>query len=104
VTSSPTVDQEVPTDFHLVPFGFNLDPPSDFASVDAFIEASPNPSGYGMWSPWDWLTAVSPYGPSDSEEDDEPDFCWDFSELGNPSAHAGLHDRMRLLPFRLFRR
>jgi hypothetical protein len=29
VTSSPPVDQEVPTDSHLVPFGFSLDPPSD---------------------------------------------------------------------------
>jgi hypothetical protein len=48
-TLSPPVDQEVPTDSHLVPFGFSLDPPSDFASV-------------------------------------EPDFCWDFSGLGNPSA------------------
>jgi hypothetical protein len=86
VTSSPPVDQEVPTDSHIVPFGFILDPPSDFASVDAFIEASPNPPGYGMRSPWDRLTAVSTYGPSSSEEDDEPDFCWDFSGLGNPSA------------------
>jgi hypothetical protein len=51
VTSSPPVDQEVPTDSHLVPFGSSLDPPSDFASVDAFIEASPNPPGYGMRSP-----------------------------------------------------
>jgi hypothetical protein len=86
VTSSPPVDQEVPTDSHLVPFGFGLDPPSDFASVDALIEASPNPLGYRMRSPWDRLTAVSTYGPSGSEEDDEPDFCWDFSGLGNPSA------------------
>jgi hypothetical protein len=86
VTSSPPVDQEVPIDSHLVPFGFGLDPPSDFASVDAFIEACPNPSGYGMRSPWDRLTAVSTYRPSGSEEDDEPDFCWDFSGLGNPSA------------------
>jgi hypothetical protein len=39
-----------------------------------------------MRSPWDRLTAVSTYGPSGSEEDDEPDFCWDFSGLGNPSA------------------
>jgi hypothetical protein len=30
--------------------------------------------------------AVLTYGPSGSEEDDEPDFCWDFSGLGNPSA------------------
>jgi hypothetical protein len=51
VTSSPPVDQEVPTDSHLVPFGFSLDPPSDFASVDALIEASPNPLGYHMRSP-----------------------------------------------------
>jgi hypothetical protein len=86
VTSSPPVDQEVPTDSHLVPFGFSLDPPSDFASMDAFIEASPNPPGYGMRSPWDRTTAISTYGPSGSEEDDEPDFCWDFSGLGNPSA------------------
>jgi hypothetical protein len=50
-TSSPPVDQEVPTDSHLVPFGFCLDPPSDFASVEAFIEACPNPLGYGMRSP-----------------------------------------------------
>jgi hypothetical protein len=86
VTLSPPVDQEVLIDSHLVPFGFSLDPPSDFASVDALIEASPNPPGYRMRSPWDRLTAVSTYGPSGSEEDDEPDFCWDFSELGNPSA------------------
>jgi hypothetical protein len=86
VTSSPPVDQEVSTDSHLVRFGFSLDPPSDFALVDAFIEACPNRPGYGMWSTWDWLTAVSTYGPSGSEEDDEPDFCWDFSRLGNPSA------------------
>jgi hypothetical protein len=85
-TPSPPVDQEVPTDSHLEPFGFGLDPPSDFASVDASIEASPNPPGYGTRSPWDRLTAVLTYGPSGSEEDDEPDFCWDFSGLGNPSA------------------
>jgi hypothetical protein len=74
-TLSPPIDQEVPTDSHLVPFGFSLDPPSDFASVEAFIEACPNPPGYHMRSPWDQLTAVSTYGPSGSEEDDEPDFC-----------------------------
>jgi hypothetical protein len=79
VTSSPPVDKEVPTDFHLMPFGFSLDPPSDFALVDALVEASPNPLGYRMRSPWDRLTAVTTYGPSGSEEDDEPDFCWDFS-------------------------
>jgi hypothetical protein len=54
--------------------------------VDAFIEACPNPPGYGMRSPWDRLTAVSTYGPSGSEKHDEPNFCWGFSGLGNPSA------------------
>jgi hypothetical protein len=39
-----------------------------------------------MRSPWDRLTAVSTYEPSGFEEDDEPDLCWDFSGLGNPSA------------------
>jgi hypothetical protein len=39
-----------------------------------------------MRSPWDRLTAVSTYGPLGSEEDDEPDSGWDFSELDNPSA------------------
>jgi hypothetical protein len=86
VTSSPPVDQEVLTDFHLTPFGSSLNPPSDFALVDALIEESPNPLGYRMRSPWDRLTAVSTYGPSGSEEDDEPDFCRDFSGHGNPSA------------------
>jgi hypothetical protein len=86
VTSSPLVDQEVPTDSHLTSFGFSLDPPSDFALAGAFVEASPNPLGFRMRSPWDWLTDVSTYGPSGSEEDDVPDSCWDFSGLGNPSA------------------
>jgi hypothetical protein len=45
VTSSPPVDQEVPTGSHLTPFGFSLDPSSDFALVDALIEASSNPLG-----------------------------------------------------------
>jgi hypothetical protein len=38
-TSSPPVDQEVPFVFHPVPFRFSFDPPSDPASVDAFIKA-----------------------------------------------------------------
>jgi hypothetical protein len=86
VTSSPPVDQEVPTDSHPMPFGFSLDPPSGFALADALVEASPNPLGFRMRSPWDWMTDVSTYGPSRSEEDDEPSFCWDFSGLSNPSA------------------
>jgi hypothetical protein len=52
----------------------------------ALVEASPNPLGFRMRSPWDRLTDVSTYEPSGSEEDDVPDFCWDFSGLGNPSA------------------
>jgi hypothetical protein len=52
-TSSPSVDQEVPSAFHPVPFRFSFDPPSDPASVDAFIKAYPNLPGYHMWSTWD---------------------------------------------------
>jgi hypothetical protein len=85
-TSSPPIDQEVPTVSRSMPFRSSCDPPSDPASVDAFVKACPNPPGYHMRSPWDRLTAVSTYGPLGSEEDDEPDFCWDFSGLGNPSA------------------
>jgi hypothetical protein len=85
-TSSPPVDQEVPTDSHLVPFRSSYDLPSGPALVDIFIKACSSPPGYHMRSPWDRLTTVSTYGPLGSEEDDEPDFCWDFSGLGNPSA------------------
>jgi hypothetical protein len=98
-TSSPPVDQEVPTDSHLVPFRFSFDPPSDLASVEAFIEACTNPPGYHMRSPWDRLTTVSTYEPSGSEEDDEPDFSWDFSGLGNPSA---MRDFMTACDYCLF--
>jgi hypothetical protein len=84
-TSSPSVDQEVPSVSHPMPFRFSFDPPSDPASVDAFIKAYPNLPGYHMQSPWDRLAAVSTYGPSGSEEDDEPDSGWDFSGLDNPS-------------------
>jgi hypothetical protein len=65
-TSSPSVDQEVPSIFHPVPFRFSFDPPSDPALVDAFIKAYPNLPGYHMWSSWDRLTAVSTYGPPGS--------------------------------------
>jgi hypothetical protein len=53
--------------------------------VDILIEASPNPLGYHVRSPWDRLMVVSTYGPSGSKEDGEPDLCWDFFGLGNPS-------------------
>jgi hypothetical protein len=84
-TSSPSTDREVLFVFHPMPFRFSFDPPSDPASVSAFIKAYPNLSGYHMWSTWDRLTAVSTYRPPGSEEDDEPDSGWDFSGLGNPS-------------------
>jgi hypothetical protein len=84
-TSSPPIDQEVPSISHPMPFRFSFDPPSDPASVEAFTKECPNPLGNHVRSPWDRLTAVSTYGPSGSEEDDEPDSGWDFSGLGDPS-------------------
>jgi hypothetical protein len=63
VTSSPLVDQKVPIDSHPTSFGFSLDPPSNLALADALVEASPNPLGFRMRSPWDRLTDVSTYGP-----------------------------------------
>jgi hypothetical protein len=84
VTSSPLVDQKVPTDSHPASFGFSLNPPSDLALADALVGVSPNLLGFRMRSPWDRLTDVSTYGPSRFEEDDEPSICWDFSGLGNP--------------------
>jgi hypothetical protein len=68
-TSSPSIDREVPSVFHPVPFRFSFDPPSDLASVSAFIKAYPNLSGYHMWSTWDRLMVVSTYGPPGSEEE-----------------------------------
>ena len=47
-TSSPSVDQEVSSVSHPMPFRFSCDPPSDPASVDAFIKAYPNLPGYHM--------------------------------------------------------
>jgi hypothetical protein len=85
-TSSPSIDQEVPSVFHPMPFRFSFDPPSDPASVSAFIKAYPNLLGYHMWSSWYRLTAVSTYGPPGSEEEDGPDSGWDFSGLRDPSA------------------
>jgi hypothetical protein len=98
-TSSSSVDQEVPSVLHPVPFRFSFDPPSDPASVDAFIKAYPNLLGYHMWSTWDRLTTVSTYGPPGSEEEDEPDSGWDFSGLGNPSV---MRDFMTACDYCLF--
>jgi hypothetical protein len=85
-TSSPFVDQKVPTDPHPTSFRFSLNPPSDLALAGTLVEANSNPLGFRTRSPWDRLTDVSTYGPSGSEEDDDPSICWDFSGLGNPSA------------------
>jgi hypothetical protein len=85
-TSPPFIDQEVPSVFHPVPFRFSFNPPSDPASVSAFVKAYPNLPGYHMWSTWDRLTAISTYGPPGSKEEDDPDSGWDFSGLHDPSA------------------
>jgi hypothetical protein len=85
-TSPPSIDQKVPSVFHPIPFRFSFDPPSDPASVSAFVKAYPNLPGYHMWSSWDRLTAVSTYGPPGSEEEDDPNSGWDFSGLCDPSA------------------
>jgi hypothetical protein len=85
-TSPPSIDQEVPSVFHPVPFRFSFDPPSDPASVSTFVKAYPNLPGYHMWSSWDRLTDVSTSGLAGSEEDDDSDFGWDFSGLRDPSA------------------
>jgi hypothetical protein len=79
------VDRKVPTDSHPTSFGLSLNPPSDLALAGALVKASSNPLGFRMRSPWDRLTDVSTYGPSGSEEDDDPNICWDFSGFGNPS-------------------
>jgi hypothetical protein len=89
-TSPPSINQEVPSVFHPVPFRFSFDPHSDPASVSAFVRAYPDLPGYHMWSTWDRLTVVSTSGPVGSEEEDDPDFGWDFSGLGDPDAMRDL--------------
>jgi hypothetical protein len=85
-TSPPSIDQEVPSVFHPVPFRFSLDPPSDLALVSTFARAYPDLPGCHMWSSWDRLAAVSTSETAGSEEDDDSDFGWDFSGLSDPSA------------------
>jgi hypothetical protein len=85
-TSPPPVNQEVPSVSHPVPFRFSFDPPSDPTLASAFASAYPDLPGYHMWSTWDLLTAVSTSGLAGSEEEDDPDFSWDFSGLRDPSA------------------
>jgi hypothetical protein len=88
-TSPPSIDQEVPSVFHPVPFRFSFDPPSDPATVSAFVKAYPNLLGYHMWTTWDRLTAVSTFELAGSEEEDGPDSDWDFSGLNDPGAMRG---------------
>jgi hypothetical protein len=52
-TSPPSIEQEVPSVFHPIPFRFSFDPPSNPTSVSAFVKAYPNLSRYHMWSSWD---------------------------------------------------
>jgi hypothetical protein len=85
-TSPPSTNQEVPSVFHPVPFRFNFDPPSDPTSASAFTRAYPDLPGYHIWSTWDLLTVASTFGPAGPEEEDDPDFSWDFSELRDPRA------------------
>jgi hypothetical protein len=49
-TSPSSINHEVPSVFHPVPFRFSFDPLSDPASVSAFVRAYPNLPGYHMWS------------------------------------------------------
>jgi hypothetical protein len=84
-TSPLSINQEVPSVFHPVLFRFSFDPPSDPALVSAFARAYPDLPRYHMWSTWDRLTAASTLGPAGSEEEDDPDFGWDFSGLRDPS-------------------
>jgi hypothetical protein len=84
-TSPPSINQEVPSVSHPVPFRFSFDPPSDPTSASVFARAYPDLPGYHMWSTWDLLTVVSTSGPAGSEEEDDPDFSWDFSGLHDPS-------------------
>jgi hypothetical protein len=85
-TSPPSIDQKVSSVFHLVPFRFSFDLPSDPASVSAFARAYPDLPGYHMWYSWDRLMVVSTSGPAGSEEEDDPDVSWDFSGLRDPGA------------------
>jgi hypothetical protein len=90
VTMSLLVDQKVPIESHLTSFRLGLNPLSDLASTGALVEASATPLGFRMRSPWDRLTDVSTYGPSGSEEDDDPSICWDFSGFATPVPYGTL--------------
>jgi hypothetical protein len=86
VTSPPSTNQVVPSVFHPVPFRFSFDPLGDPTSASAFARTYPDLPGYHMWSTWDLLTVASTSEPAGPEEEDDPDFSWDFSELRDPRA------------------
>jgi hypothetical protein len=73
--SSLLVDKKVPTAPHLSSFRLDLNAPGDLALADTHVEASATSLGFRVRSPWDQLTGVSTYGPSGSEEDDDPSIC-----------------------------
>jgi hypothetical protein len=84
VTMSMLVDRKVPTDSHPTSFRLSLNPPSDLALAGALVEARSSPLGFRMRSPWDRSTDVSTYGPSGSEEDDDPNICGISLDLATP--------------------
>jgi hypothetical protein len=86
VTSPPSTNQEVPSVFHPVSFRFSFDPSGDPTSTSAFTRTYPDLPGYHMWSTWDLLMVASTSEPAGPEEEDDPDFSWDFSELRDPRA------------------
>jgi hypothetical protein len=85
-TSPPSTNQEVPSVYHPVPFRFSFDPPGDPTLASASARTYPDLSGYHMWSTWDLLTVASTSEPVGPEEEDDPDFNLDFSELRDPRA------------------
>jgi hypothetical protein len=85
VTMSLLVDRKVSTDSHPTSFELSLNPPGDLTLAGALVEASSNPLGFRMRSPWDRLTDVSTYGPSGSEEDDDPTSVGISLDLATPA-------------------
>jgi hypothetical protein len=85
-TSPPSTDREVPSVFHPVPFRFSFDPPGNPTSASTSTRTYPDLPKYHMWSTWDLLTVASTSEPAGPEEEDDPDFSTDFSELCDPRA------------------
>jgi hypothetical protein len=75
-----------PSVFHHVSFRFSFDPPGNPTSASASTRIYPDLPEYHMWSTWDLLTVASTSEPMGLEEEDDPDFSMDFSELRDPRA------------------